>query len=113
MRDREAFDYETVVPMESKTLVTTTPDYGDDIVLLPVEVIADVRNSVDDEGGPLRVEEAVLDELDDVLVTALVDAGLAHVDERLGSLEVLVIPEAGRANVMALCQSMGYLISHK
>ena len=97
--------------MESKTLVITTPDYGDGILLLPVEVIADVRHSGADEGGPLRVEEAMLDELDDVLVTALVDAGLARVDERLGSFEVLVIPEAGRADVMALCQSMGYVIS--
>lgn len=49
----------------------------------------------------------MLDELEVALVTAVIHACLARVDEPLGSCEVLVIPDADHADDLALCLSMG------
>lgn len=95
---------------ESKALLLTVPDYGDGLVLIPVDAVEDIRNGTDEEGEPLRIEDAMLDELDDELVEALMDAGLARVEEPLGSFEVLVIPADGRAAVIALAESLGFSV---
>ena len=97
----------------AKMLVLTVPDYGDGLVLLPADSIDAIRAGTDDEGEPLRLEDAMLDELDEALVDALLNAGLAQVAEPLGHYEVLVINEASRVDVIALAESMGYTVEQR
>lgn len=94
----------------TETLVLTTPDYGDGLVLVPADSIAAIRGSINADGEPQRVEDCMLDDLDPSIVSALLDSHLARVEEPLGHHEILVIDEAGRAEVVALVESMGYVV---
>lgn len=94
----------------AETLLLTVPDFGDGLVLVPADSIDAIRGGVGEDGEPHRIEHFMLDLLDPSLVSALLDANLARVEEPLGHHEILDIGEAGRAEVIALVESMGYAV---
>ena len=96
---------------EDLTLVLLAPDLGDGCVLLPASAVSKIRESTDHNGEPFCEEDAMLDYLNEDLTKALLEAGLARVEEPLGRHEVLVIPAKGRAQVVALALELGYTVS--
>ena len=96
---------------EDLTLVLLAPHLEDGCVLLPASAVSVIRESTDNNGEPFHVEDAMLDYRNEDLTYALLEAGLARVEEPLGHHEVLVIPAEGRTQVVALALELGYTVS--